>query len=458
MTPDPIQILLIDDEWSIRRLAEKEISNQHRIVHTADTARQGLDLIHKQQFDVLVLDIRLPDGNGLELFDTFREIAPDLEVIFITGHGDIQSAVEAMKMGAYDYITKPFDVNRLEVVIEKAYQRVRLQRENRLLRHSQTNYRGAPQLIGNSQPLQHVRYLIEKVAPTDVPVLLTGESGVGKDVVANAIHSGSGRSHPALIVMNCGLLQRELMRSELFGHCKGAFTGATETRDGLLALAHRGTLFLDEIGELPPEVQVSLLRVLEDGSFRRVGDKLERHVDVRFLFATNRDLAEEARTGRFHEALYYRINVFQIHVPPLRERKEDIPLLVDHFLERLSAGNSRCRISREVMQRLQCYSWPGNVRELRNVIERGIILSENGVIPTQALPRDIAEQVESEDKKPSSYNLQDMEKLHIERVLQETNGNRSQAADLLGISRKTLYRKLLEYNLSGLSPSERSSL
>jgi len=357
-------------------------------------------------------------------------------------------------MGAYDYITKPFDVNRLELVIEKAYQRVRLQRENRLLRHSQTNYQGTPQLIGNSQPLQHVRYLIEKVAPTDVPVLITGESGVGKDVVANAIHSGSGRSHHALIVMNCALLQRELMRSELFGHCRGAFTGATETRDGLLALAHRGTLFLDEIGELPPEVQVSLLRVLEDGSFRRVGDKLERHVDVRFLFATNRDLAEEARAGHFHEALYYRINVFQIDVPPLREHKEDIPPLVDHFLERLCAGNCPCRVSRDVMQRLQYYSWPGNVRELRNVIERGIILSENRVIPTQALPHDIAGQVESEGKKPPSSNLRDIERFHIERVLQETNGNRSQAADVLGISRKTLYRKLLEYDLSGLSPSE----
>lgn len=454
MVPDPIQILLIDDEWSIRRLAEKEISNQQRIVRTAETARQGLDLIRKQQFDVLVLDIRLPDGDGLELYDTFREIAPDMEVIFITGHGDIESAVEAMKMGAYDYIPKPFDVNHLELVIDKAYQRVRLQRENRLLRRSQTNYKGAPQLVGNSQPLQRVRYLIEKVARTDVPVLITGESGSGKDVVANTIHSASGRAHRELIVMNCGLLQRELMRSELFGHCKGAFTGATETRDGLLALSDRGTLFLDEIGELPSAVQVSLLRVLEDGSYRRLGDKLERHVDVRFLFATNRDLAEEVREGRFHEALYYRINVFQIPVPPLRERKDDIPLLVDYLLERLSAGNAPCRISKDVMRRLQSYSWPGNIRELRNVIERGIILSENGVIPAQALPRDIAEQPESEDKKSPSSNLRDLERQHIERVLQETNGNRSQAADLLGISRKTLYRKLLEYNLTAFSPSE----
>ncbi|HTY23617.1 MAG TPA: sigma 54-interacting transcriptional regulator [Desulfomonilaceae bacterium] len=457
MPAEPIQILLIDDEESIRRMVEKEISDQRRIVRTAGCAREGFDLLRKYRFDVLVLDIRLPDGNGLELFDTFSEAAPDLEVIFITGHGDIESAVEAMKKGAYDFIAKPFDPSHLELIIEKAYQRVRLRRENRVLRYSQNEVSKAPQLIGDSQALQHVWYLIEKVAPTDAPVLITGESGVGKDVVANIIHSRSGRSQQSLVVKNCGLLQRELVRSELFGHCKGAFTGATETRDGLLALAHGGTLFLDEIGELSTEVQASLLRVIEDGTIRRVGDKVERHVNVRFLFATNRDLAQEARAGRFHEALYYRINAFQIHIPPLRDRKEDIPLLVDYFLERLSAGKCPCRLSSQVMRRLQEYAWPGNIRELKNVIERGVILSERGVISTNALPGDLADKVEPGIDKPSSSTLREMEKLHIERMLERTSGNRFQAADLLGISMETLCQKLLEYNLEDSSP-EHSNL
>ena len=457
MVSEPIQILLVDDEKSIRRLVEKGISDQHRIVRTADCADEGLDMLRKHRFDVLVLDIHLPDGNGLELFDTFTEIAPDLEVILITGQGEIESAVEAMKKGAYDFIAKPFDPSHLELIIEKAYQRVRLRRENRVLRHSQNEISKAPQLIGNSQALQHVWYLIEKVAPTDAPVLITGESGVGKDVVANIIHSRSGRFQQSLVVKNCGLLQRELVRSELFGHCKGAFTGATETRDGLLALAHGGTLFLDEIGELSTEVQASLLRVIEDGTIRRVGDKVERHVNVRFLFATNRDLAQEARAGRFHEALYYRINAFQIHIPPLRDRKEDIPLLVDYFLERLSAGKCPCRLSSQVMRRLQEYAWPGNIRELKNVIERGVILSERGVISTNALPGDLADKVEPGIDKPSSSTLREMEKLHIERMLERTSGNRFQAADLLGISMETLCQKLLEYNLEDSSP-EHSNL
>jgi two-component system, NtrC family, response regulator len=443
---NPIQILMVDDEESIRRLVEKELANERRTVRTADSARQAYQLIGQQQFDVIVLDIRLPDGDGLDLLERFREAVPDVEVILITGHGNIDSAVEAMKMGAYDYITKPFALDRLELVIEKAYQRVCLQRENRLLRHTQ-NYQPLPRFVGHSPAIQHVHYLIQKVAPTNVPVLITGESGVGKDVVASAIHSRSDRAKKPLIIKNCGASQKEIMRSELFGHCKGAFTSADESQEGLLTLAHQGTLFLDEIGELPVEVQAAFLRLLENHSYHRLGDKHERHVDIRYLFATNRNLAEESKAGNFHEALYHRLNVFQIHIPPLRERKQDIPLLIEHFLGLLGEGKSPCRVSKTVMECLMAYEWPGNTRELRNVIERGIILAENGIISLNALPRELLDENREHPIDTPFIPLAELEKRHITRVLEYFDGNRSQAADLLGIGRKTLYRKLKEYDL-----------
>lgn len=445
---NPIEILVVDDEESIRRLMEKELANMRRVVRTADSARQAFELIHRRQFDIIVLDIRLPDGDGIDLLDKFRQAIPDVEVILITGHGNVDSAVEAMKLGAYDYITKPFTLERLELVVEKAYQRVCLQRQNRLLRHNQSYY-PFPQFVGRSSCVQHIQYLIQKVAPTNVPVLITGESGAGKDVVARGIHTGSERADQPLIIKNCGTLQKELMRSELFGYSKGAFTGAIDTRDGLVALAHQGTLFLDEIGELPLEVQAALLRLLETQTYHRIGDKHERQVNVRFLFATNRNLAEQSRCGNFLEALYHRLNVFQIHIPPLRERKEDIPLLVEYFLGLLIASKPPCRISKTVMQHLMDYEWPGNVRELRNVIERGIILAENNIITENSLPRELTERDEESPTNVPLLALQEMEKRHIRRVIECADGNRSQAAKILGIGRKTLYRKLKEYGLDG---------
>ncbi len=444
---NPIRILVVDDEESIRRLMEKELNSMRRNVCSADSARHALELIERQQFDVIVLDIRLPDGDGIDLLEKFKQAIPDVEVILITGYGNVENAVEAMKLGAYDYITKPFTLDRVELVVEKAYQRVCLQRQNRLLRHTQT-YHPLPQFVGRSSGVEHIQYLIEKVAPTNVPVLITGESGAGKDVIASAIHYRSQRAEQPLIIKNCGTLQKELMRSELFGYCKGAFTGANETNDGLITLAHEGTLFLDEIGELPLEVQAALLRVLETQTYRRIGDKYERQVDVRFLFATNRNLVEEARIGNFHEALYHRLNVFQINIPPLRERKEDIPLLVEYFLGLLGSGACPCRVSKSVMQCLMNYAWPGNVRELRNVIERGIILAENGIISESALPRELTQQSDSATTDVPLIPLTELEKRHIRRVMEWVDGNRSQAAGILGIGRKTLYRKLKEYELA----------
>jgi two-component system NtrC family response regulator len=442
----PIRILVVDDEESIRRLIQKEIGSRERTVQTAGSVREALDLVEAQPFDVIVLDIRLPDGDGIELLARFRETIPDIEVILITGHGDVDSAVEAMKTGAYDYITKPFTLDRLELVIEKAYQRVCLQRENRLLRHAQ-NARPHQRLVGRSEAIRHLKYLIDRVAPTQVPVLLIGESGTGKDVVAHAIHMRGERAKQPFIIKNCGTLQRELSRSELFGHTRGAFTGADESREGLLSIADHGTLFLDEIGELPLEVQASLLRVLENRTYRRVGDKSERQVDVRFVFATNRNLPDEVENGRFHEALYHRINVFQIRLPALRDRKEDIPLLVDYFIARFSPGQPVTQVPKTVLQCLMDYKWPGNIRELRNVIERGIILSENGMIGMNALPRELTENAESTADDGSFLSLEEMEKRHIRKILDHFEGNRTQAAQTLSISRKTLYRKVKEYRL-----------
>jgi len=443
---NPIRILVVDDEESIRRLLEKELSSMRRSVRTADSARQAFECLEQHQFEVILLDIRLPDGDGIELLERFKQTVPDVEVVLITGFGNVDNAVEAMKLGAYDYITKPFSLDRVELVVEKAYQRVCLQRQNRLLRHTQTCL-PAPQFVGRSPCVEQIHYLIEKVAPTNVPVLITGESGAGKDVVASAVHLRSQRAQQPLVIKNCGALQKELMRSELFGYCKGAFTGANEAHDGLISLAHEGTLFLDEIGELPIEVQAALLRVLETQTYRRVGDKYERQVDVRFLFATNRNLVEEARVGNFHEALYHRLNVFQIHIPALRERQEDIPLLVEYFLGLLGGSSSPCRISKGVMQCLMNYSWPGNVRELRNVIERGIILAENGIITETALPRELTRRTDPQAMDTPLVPLSEIERNHIRRVMASVAGNRSQAAGILGIGRKTLYRKLKEYEL-----------
>lgn len=444
---DSYDVLVIDDEESILRLFEKELSAPHRKIYTAKDGRQARSLLDSRRFDIVVSDIYLPDADGLDLLVEFRGKRPDLEIILITGHGNIDNAVEAMRIGAYDYITKPFNLDRVELVMERAYQRASLQRENRMLRHASTEEKPSG-LVGNSAAIRHVRYLMEKVAPTEVPVLITGESGAGKDVVANGIHRLSRRASKPFVVKNCATLQKELMRSELFGHRRGSFTGAAEDREGLMTFADTGTLFLDEIGELPLEVQGALLRVLEAHTYRRVGEKDERQIDIRFLFATNRDLAEEVQAGRFHEALYHRINVFNISLPLLSERKEDIPLLVEHFLCKLcrSMAHENCRVTERAMQALMQYDWPGNVRELRNVLERGVILSESGVISERSFPRDI--QVGGEPEEENIFGLDHMEKLHIRKALDFYGGNRQQAAKALGIGRKTLYRKMDKYSLN----------
>lgn len=442
MDKEKYSILVIDDEESIRRLLQKELASSTREVLTAADGAEAMAMVRSHWFDVVIMDLWLTDVSDLDLLIRIRESIPHIEVIMITGHGDVDIAVEAMKLGACDFIRKPFNLDRLDLIVEKAHQRVLLSRENAMLRHSTGQAQNQVRFIGNSQAIREIQFLVDKVAPARIPVLITGESGSGKDVVARLIHNRSPLAANPMIVKNCATLQKELARSELFGHIKGSFTGANESREGLLAFAHDSTLFLDEIGELPLEVQASLLRVLETGTYRRVGEKEERKVNIRFLFATNRHLAEEVEKGQFNEAFYHRINAFSIAIPSLKERKEDLPLLVDYFLTSLSPDNTNYRIVERAMNCILNYNWPGNIRELRNVIERSIILAENGIITERCLPR---EMVESSESSEAALTLESMERQHILKMLDFHGGNRQKTADTLGISRKTLYRKLNEY-------------
>jgi len=394
------------------------------------------------RFDVIVMDLRLPDVHDLDLLIEIKDSIPHIEVVMITGQGDIDSAVRAIKLGACDFIRKPFNLERLELVVEKAHQRVLLSRENTILRHSSGLDQEPVQFIGNSQVVRDIKFLINKVAPAKIPVLLTGESGVGKDVIARLIHQRSACAAHPMIIKNCASLQKDLARSELFGHMKGSFTGADESREGLMAYAHDSTLFLDEIGELPLGVQASLLRILETQTYRRVGEKEERKVNIRFLFATNRNLAEEVEQGRFNEAFFHRINAFNIEIPSLSERKEDLPLLVNFFLMRLSPDKTPYRIVDSTMDCILRYNWPGNVRELRNVLERSIILAENNIITERCLPREL---VSISEDSQAPLTLESVEKNHILKMLNFFDSNRQKTAEVLGISRKTLYRKLEKY-------------
>lgn len=438
----PYPVLVIDDEETIRRLLTRELANENREIMAAATAGEAMSLIRAHWFEVIIMDLLLPDVNDLELLIKVKEAVPHVEIIMITGHGDIDTAVDAMKLGAYDFIRKPFNLERLDLMVDKAHQRVQLQRENEILRQSDTRDKEA-KFIGNSQAVRDIKYLINKVAPAKIPVLITGESGSGKDVVARLIHERSSCSDKPMIIKNCATLQKELARSELFGHMKGSFTGSTESREGLFSFAHNSTLFLDEIGDLPLDVQASLLRALETQTYRRVGEKNERHVNIRFLFATNKNLAKEAAQGQFNEALYHRINAFHIQMPPICDRKEDLPLLVDYFLATLHSDKQPCRIVKSAMDCMMRYSWPGNVRELRNVIERSIILSENNIITERCLPKEIASSPAGND---AGVTLEDVEKRHILKMLDFYSGNRQRTADALGIGRKTLYRKLAKYS------------
>ena len=448
-TRTPIRLLIVDDDESLRQTLGRRFQRLGLSVIAAGSGEEALAQATQSRFDVALLDLHLPGMTGLDVLARLKERQPELEAIMLTAHGSMETAIDAMKKGAYDYLAKPFQLPDLEVHVQKAFEKVQLLRRERQwvgqLQYESSRYR----LVGASAGMQQVLRLIEKVAPTDATVLVRGASGTGKELVARALHANSPRRDRPLVTINCAALQESLLESELFGHEKGAFTGAVQAKPGLVEVAEGGTLFIDEVAEMAPGLQAKLLRVLEDGHYRRVGGTQEARADVRVIAATNRPLEEGMKTGRFREDLYYRLNVLTIDLPPLRERREDIPELVEHFLTSRKVGPTRYHIEPEALEALARYGWPGNVRELANVIERAQILAEDHLITVDDLPDNLAGGPAAPGVPAGGdpRHLREVERRHVQAILQETKGNKVQAAKALGISRRALYRLISKYRL-----------
>jgi DNA-binding NtrC family response regulator len=420
-------------------------------VTEAGSGEEALARTAQARFDVALLDLHLPGISGIDLLAALKERLPETEAILLTAHSSVETAVQAMKGGAYDYLTKPFRLADLEVHVQKAYEKAQLARRERQWVQQVAYESPRHRLVGSSPAMLRVVGLIERVAPADATVLVRGASGTGKELVARALHANSPRAERPLVTINCAALTEGLLESELFGHERGAFTGAVSAKPGLVEVAEGGTLFIDEIGEMAPGLQAKLLRVLEDGHFRRVGGTQEVCADVRVVAATNRDLAEGLKSGRFREDLYYRLNVVAIELPLLRERREDVPLLVEHFLTTRQIGPLRSRIDPEALRALVSYDWPGNVRELANVLERAQILAEDHLITPDDLPEALsaARPRGGEAGGGDPRHLREVERQHVRAVLQQEKGNKVHAARALGISRRSLYRLIEKHGLEG---------
>jgi DNA-binding NtrC family response regulator len=455
LDPGKIDLLVVDDDREFRETVARRFVRRGYQVQEAIHGEEALQLAERRQFDVIVLDMVMPGLSGLQVLERLKSSHPDCEVILLTGQGTIETAVEAMKLGAFDFLQKPFPLADLERLIEKAYDRRQLRKENSQLKEALGRTQRAPEIIGKSPAMQELFRLIERAGPTDKSILIQGESGTGKELVALALHRASRRSAKPLVVINCAALPESLLESELFGHEKGAFTGAIATKQGLFEVADGGTLFIDEIGELAPSLQAKLLRVLEDGSMRRVGSLKERRVDVRLLAATNRDMQQEVANKNFREDLYYRINVMSLTLPTLRERHGDIPLLVKKFL------GDAWTIEPEALKAIEAYHWPGNVRQLINAIERAQIMADGGCIRRCDLPAEIAAGRSaaplSTSPPPSSDALSERQRVHILEVLGRERGNKSHAARVLGVSRRSLYRLLEKYGIDQPQPEDHVS-
>ncbi len=444
------KVLILDDEEKLRTLLARIISLEGFDVTQAADCKSALKKLEQTTFDIMLCDVKLPDGNGVDIVGNIKERYPTLEIILLTAYGTIADGVRAIKNGAFDYIVKGDDNNKIIPLIHRALEKTELTKRVENLEKQLDQKHSFDTIIGQSKVLKQAIDLAQKVSKTDTTVLLTGETGTGKEIFAQAIHQESNRSKKSFVAINCSAFSKDLLESEMFGHKAGAFTGATTNKMGLFEEAHNGTIFLDEIGEMALDLQAKLLRVLENGEFIRVGESKPTKVDVRIIAATHRDLHKEIELGHFREDLFYRISVFQIHLPALRERISDIPLLTNYFVEIYSRkSNKKIKsVPKDFLELLQLHQWSGNIRELKNIIERSIILSD-GELTTQNLPLEIQQQSLKgfQTKTLSAFELSSVEKLHIQKVMNYTNGNKTKTSELLGIALTTLYRKLSEYNI-----------
>jgi two-component system response regulator AtoC len=451
--PMKTRLLVVDDEQSIRRLCMTIGNTLGYACAEAESAETALGRLESDAPDLILTDLKLPAMSGVELLKQTKTMLPHTEVAIMTGHGSIESAVDAMKLGAYDYIEKPFRVEKMRLLLQRMAEKVHLVTENEFLRERVTTEENLDGIIGTSANIQDVLRMISRLKDTRTPVLISGESGTGKELAARAIHFRGSMAQTPFVAVDCGSLVPTLMESELFGYEKGAFTGATKSKHGLFHSANGGTIFLDEIGELPLEMQAKLLRVLQEKEVRPVGSNEKVNVDVRVIAATNRDLEAAYRNGTFRKDLYFRLNVVTVHLPALRDRRSDIPILVHHFLDRYAKG-SHVQVTPAAMKSLLQYDWPGNVRELENCIARAITLGDHETIDVVDLPPAIrTEQTDSaaapsqDSGSLSTTALAEMERMTILRVFEQANGDKALAGKMLGISRATLYRKLKRYNI-----------
>ncbi|MFL9482017.1 sigma-54-dependent transcriptional regulator [Chitinophagaceae bacterium LWZ2-11] len=442
-------VLIIDDEEKLRSLLARIVSLEGFEVIEASTCKAGLKRLETTDVDIVLCDVKLPDGNGVDLVKEIKTKYPCCEVILLTAYGNIPDGVQAIKNGAFDYITKGDDNNKIIPLLNRALEKSRLAKRVSQLEKKVANKYSFENILGKSKQIQASIELAKKVAGTDATVLLLGETGSGKEVFAQAIHLASKRSNGNCVAVNCSSFSKELLESEIFGHKAGSFTGAIKDKKGLIEEADKGTLFLDEIGEMPLELQSKLLRVLENKEFIKIGDTKTTKTDVRIIAATNRNLEQEVSQERFREDLYYRLNVFTIELPSLNERKDDIAVLADYYIKEFSAKLNRNihSIQPDVLQVLKQHNWKGNIRELKNVIERACILAESDELTIDNLPYEFRHNTTSIGNSLSAFSLSSVEKLHIQRVLNHTKGNKTEAAKLLDIGLTTLYRKIEEYKL-----------
>jgi len=442
-------ILLIDDEEKLRALLSRIIRLEGFTVFEAGNLKTGLKMLEKENIDVLLCDVKLPDGTGVDFVNAVKQKFPLTEIVLLTAYGNIADGVQAMKNGAFDYITKGDDNDKIIPLLNRAMEKVQLQKRIERLEQQVGKKYGFESILGESAIITEAISLAKKVAPTNATVLLLGETGTGKEVFAQAIHNGSKRTGNPFMALNCSAFGKELLESEIFGHKAGAFTGATKDKKGLIEEASTGTLFLDEIGEMNIDLQSKLLRVLETNEFIKVGDTKSTKINVRVIAATNRNLENDVKEGKFREDLFYRINVFTITLPALRERKKDIPVLAAHFLTLFSqkANTQINSMSSEFIERLQQHDWKGNIRELKNIMERAVILATGPQLSVDSLPIEL-QLINYKPQNLSAFDLASVEKLHIQRVLNHTRGNKTETAKLLNIGLTTLYRKIEEYGLT----------